>query len=103
MQSMLTLVLTGQYSRKIFQGLSVGHVFMIMLMYITMWLLNFMGCSWIWLAGIEGKENSWMQSIGTPPPSCALPFPHLLHGMLTTGLFGHRWPIKNKSQMANKK
>ncbi len=72
MQSMLTMVLTGQYSRKIFRGLSVGHIFMIMLMYITMWLLNLMGCSWIWLAGIEGKENSWMQSIGThlSPPSC---------------------------------
>lgn len=63
-KSMLTMVLTGQYSRKIFRGLSVGHIFMLMLMYITMWLLNLMGCSWIWLAGIEGKENSWMQSIG---------------------------------------
>lgn len=64
MQGMLTMTLTGQYSRKLFRGLSVGHVFMLMLTYITFWLLNLLGCSWVWLAGVEGKENSWMQSIG---------------------------------------
>ena len=61
---MLTLALTGQYSRKLFRGLSVGHVFIIMLTYVVMWLLNLLACSWIWLAGIEGKSNSWTQSIG---------------------------------------
>ena len=64
-QGMLTLTLTGQYSRQIFRGMSVGHVFMLMLGYITCWALNLLGCSWIWLAGIEGKSNSWMVSIGT--------------------------------------
>ena len=61
---MLTLALTGQYSRKLFRGLSVGHVFILMLTYVVFWLLNLLGCSWIWLAGIEGKDNSWTQSIG---------------------------------------
>ena len=64
---MMILTLTGQYSRKLFRGLSVGHIFLFSLGYITMWLLNIMGCSWIWLASVEGKENSWMQVIGTPP------------------------------------
>ncbi|KAL3135938.1 hypothetical protein ABBQ32_006983 [Trebouxia sp. C0010 RCD-2024] len=63
-KGMLTMTLTGQYSRKLFRGLSVGHVFMLMLTYITFWLLNLLGCSWVWLAGVQGKENSWMQSIG---------------------------------------
>ena len=71
MQGMLTMTLTGQYSRKLFRGLSVGHVFMLMLTYITFWLLNLLGCSWVWLAGVEGKENSWMQSIGI---FCESPF-----------------------------
>lgn len=71
MQGMLTMTLTGQYSRKLFRGLSVGHVFMLMLTYITFWLLNLLGCSWVWLAGVQGKENSWMQSVGQ---SCADPF-----------------------------
>lgn len=64
---MMVLTLTGQYSRKLFRGLSVGHIFLFSLGYITMWLLNIMGCSWIWLASVEGKENSWMQVIGTSP------------------------------------
>ena len=74
-QSMLTLVLTGQYSRKIFRGLSVGHVFMLVLTYVTMCFLNLLGCSWVWLAGIQGNENSWMQSVGRVPcPVAALFF-----------------------------
>ena len=70
-QGMLTMTLTGQYSRKLFRGLSVGHVFILMLTYVTFWLLNLLGCSWVWLAGIQGKENSWMQSIGQ---SCEVSF-----------------------------
>ena len=58
------MTLTGQYSRKLFRGLSVGHVFMLMLTYITFWLLNLLACSWVWLADVQGKENSWMQSVG---------------------------------------
>ena len=69
LQSMMILTLTGQYSRKIFRGLSVGHIFLGSIAYITMWLFNLLGCTWIWLASVEGKENSWMQQIGQLPLS----------------------------------
>lgn len=67
LQSMIILTLTGQYSRKVFRGLSVGHIFLLSIGYITMWLFNLLGCSWIWLASVEGKENSWMQVVGQLP------------------------------------
>lgn len=87
LQSMMILTLTGQYSRKIFRGLSVGHIFLGSIGYITMWLFNLLGCTWIWLASVEGKENSWMQQIGNLPlsplvqpvlHSCAQVVGHLL-------------------------
>ena len=94
-QAMLTLTLTGQYSRKLFRGLSVGHVFMIMLTYIVCWLLNLLGCSWIWLAGIQGKENSWTQSIG----GCLHPlllFPGIRFVAISASLAGPFLPTSAK-------
>lgn len=36
----------------------------------AVWLLNLLTCAWIWLATVEGKDNSYLVSAGKAKAAC---------------------------------
>eukprot|EP00891_Asterochloris_glomerata_P008763 jgi/Astpho2/8763/Aster-05321 len=59
-----TQFLTDGRSSFLMTHLSVGHVMLLRVVYLTVWLLNLLTCAWIWLATVEGKDNSYLVSAG---------------------------------------
>ena len=68
MQHSVFVSMTGRYSGYLMNHFSIGHLFLICILYVAAVLLNLLACIWFYVATLEGLENSWLTSVGTLLP-----------------------------------
>lgn len=65
------LALVGQFSKALMRYLSVGALFLIVITYAALVLINLLGCIWFFTATIEGLDSSWLNVCGARlSPTC---------------------------------
>ena len=71
-QWLVFLALVGQYSKYLMKFMNVGTLFLIVVTYGALVLINFLACIWFFTATPEGLERPWLNAVGEPPcvPCC---------------------------------
>ena len=59
------LSLGGQVGKKLMGWLPVSLLYLANVLYAMAVLINLMGCTWLFMAEMEGSEKSWLIEVGT--------------------------------------
>lgn len=78
-QWLVFLALIGQFSKALMRFMNVGVLFLIVVTYAALVLINLLACIWFFVATLEGLQSSWLTSVGglplrasvTPSPTLA--------------------------------
>lgn len=66
LQWLIFLSLVGQFSKSLLRFMNVGTLFLVVVTYAALVLINLLACIWFFVATLEGLSNSWVASVGEP-------------------------------------